>query len=155
MAYLLQDREYPCRWGLGRQPRDREEAGLLFQSSSWALHLPYQLLSPFFSWLRAAHQSRSAADAERHNDAQGEVQKLEEAKILQTSGWWHDSLACPAGWRQGQAQLWVMWVARGGHVGGQDLTGPAAWGQRSDQCLMMCPALVSLVSLSEPVKWKL
>uniref|UniRef100_A0ABI0P627 CCR4-NOT transcription complex subunit 9 n=1 Tax=Bos taurus TaxID=9913 RepID=A0ABI0P627_BOVIN len=53
----------------------------------------------------AAHQSRSAADAERHNDAQGEVQKLEEAKILQTSGRWHDSLACPAGWRQGQAQL--------------------------------------------------
>ncbi|XP_060267291.1 1-phosphatidylinositol 4,5-bisphosphate phosphodiesterase delta-4 isoform X2 [Ovis aries] len=64
----------------------------------------------------AARQSRSAADAERHTDAQGEVQKLEEAKILQTSGRWHDSLACPAGRRQGQAQLpgWLSdWFQRG------------------------------------------
>lgn len=105
MASLLQGREYPAGEGVGRQPGDGEDAEPLFKSSFWVLHIPGWLSSPCFSWPRATHQSRSAADAERYDDAQGENQKLEEAKILQTSGRWHDCLACPAGWRQSQGHL--------------------------------------------------
>lgn len=89
MVSLMQGREYPSRrGGLGDTAQGR---GGVWTPVPRAPPGPSTLPasyppSPFFSWPRAAHQSRCAADAERHAGAQGEVQKLEETKILQTSG---------------------------------------------------------------------